>query len=618
MTVQLTSPETSGRLTADARFTFGLLTDALYDEPGIVFRELVSNALDAVAKRAGLDAGAPAGRVEVVLDTDRGLLEVRDNGIGMSADEVRRYLNQIALSGTAERVRQWQDASAGTPIGQFGVGFYSAFMLAPTVELQTRSALGAEPVHWTCTREMDWRIEPGWRDEAGTTVLLELPADSPYRTRPDGIREALLRWFPFPKVPLEFRLDDAAPEAIGDVDPVWRRRETATTEEINRFYRDYFGEALDPLYWVPLASPDLGLRGMVFFRDTRCGAEAIDGRVEIFSRGVHVGTDLRMLVPKFANLQHAVIECDRLPLVVSRGQVRSGGEDDVSGLVFETLSQELAIAAHDLFTNHRPRYEELWPELAPFVKYGVLTDRVFASVMTRRTLFAELGGDLLTLGEYLDRVQKSRPGTVFYASDPVGQAGYVEAFRAAGVPALLLDHVIDQPLLQRLEAVTKDVRFVRVDADVAGVLAVPLDAADEPLAGRLAGIFAPVLDAVLPGATVEPMRLRVAELPVALVADETSRRMNDLAEVSGLMAGRTPDAELAVRRTLVINLANPMVRDVAEAAPDAAALAARQLLDLTLIGQDRLDPDQLLGFLARSQQILAGYLASTTEEGRRG
>ncbi|MFT4108704.1 ATP-binding protein [Propionicimonas sp.] len=597
----------------DERSTFGLLTDALYDEPGVVLRELVSNAIDAIGRRADVEPGAPAGRVTVALDSGRRTLEVRDNGIGMSADEVRRCLNQIAWSGTAEHVRQWQEAGASAPIGQFGVGFYSAFMLAPTVEVHTSSALGAEPVRWTCTREMEWRIEPGERVEVGTTVLLRLATGSPYLARPTEIREALLRWFPFPRVPLELCLEDGDPQLVGDVDPVWRRPETATTKETNGFYREHFGEANDPIGALPLCSPDLGLRGMLFLRDTHGGADAIDGRIEIFSRGVHVGDDLRALVPKFANLQHAVIECDELPLVVSRGQVRSGGDDDVAGLVAECLSQELAIALHGMFTDDRARYERLWPELAPFVKYGVLTDRIFASVMTKRVLFRGLDGALHTVAEYLDQVAPTHPGMVFYVSDPVGQAAAVEAFRHAGIPALVLDHVIDQPLLQRFEAATTNARFTRLDADIAHTLAADPEPGDAELAGRVVERFERSASDRLPGTRFAAVRLRVPDLPVVLSSEEDLRRMSDLARMGGLLSGRAT-AEPVVPRTCVLNLHNPLVRSVAAAPEPVAALAAAQLADLTLLGHDELSPEGLLGFLARSQAILADYLGTGPNE----
>jgi molecular chaperone HtpG len=529
----------------------------------------------------------------------------------MSADEVGRYINQIALSGTADFVQQLQHAPAETAIGHFGVGFYSAFMLASTVELQTRRASGEPPVAWRCTADMAWDMGAGTRPEAGTSVILHLAEDSPYLSDPSSVERAVGKYFAFPRVPIRVRTAGSNPVVVGDPDPVWRRTD-AGEAEIRSFYREHFGESDDPIDWVRVASQEIGLRGMVFFRNTRGGAEAIDGRAEIYSRGVFVDTDVAGLIPKFVSLQHSIIECDELPLVVSRGQVRqSSGPGDVVGLVGECLSQEMAIALHEQFANRRDRYSEQWPELAPFVKYGVLTDRIFASVMTRRVLFDTIDGTRCTLGEYLERQAPAHAGRVFYASDPVGQAAYIDAFRHAGIPVVVLDHVIDQPLLHRLEAVTKDVAFVRLDADVAAVLAEPIEPADEALAARVVDGFRTFSAERLPGGDVRATRLRTTELPVALSSDEALRRMSELAQVSGLAAGRMAEQLTTVPRVLFLNLNSPVIRALDGLPAAQAALVTAQLVDLALLGQDELTPEQVLGFVARSQQILSGYLAAS-------
>ena len=620
MTVQ------TGALSIESRNIFTLLKTSLYSEQDIVFRELVSNASDAIAKRAVVDARAPGGRIDVVVDATTRVVTVTDNGVGMTSDEVDRYINQIALSGASEFVRRFHpDASDGGSdlgeeiIGHFGVGFYSAFMLSGTVTLDTLSyEPGSEAVHWECGSDMEYALARGSRTDVGTTVTLRLDPDSPYLENGAAVRTALTHYFAFLGTPLYYRFqsddegDDGSP-LVNDPSPVLKGPgHEVTDEELCAFYRNHFLEACDPLAWYRVESVDLGLRGMVFVRDTRGGAEAIDGRVEIYSRGVFVDANIPQFVPKFVNLQHAIIECDQLPLVVSRGQVRSGGPDGIAAKVAECLSQELAIALHTMFTQERPRYVELWPELAAFVKYGVLTDRIFASVMTRRVLFASVAGELLTLGEYLEQVAADHPGTVFYTSDPVGQAAYVEAFRASGMPALILDHVIDQPLLQRLEAVTKDVRFVRLDADAARVLALEPDPADADLATRVVARFQRFSADRLPGADSKPVWLRVADLPVVLTSDEGARRMSDLAQMSGLVSGRPAD-ELAVPRTLLVNLRNPTVRRIGDLPEPLAGTAIAQLVDLILLGQDELSPEQLLGFLTRSHNILTGYLATTEE-----
>ncbi len=294
--------------------------------------------------------------------------------------------------------------------------------------------------------------------------------------------------------------------------------------------------------------------------------------------------------------------------MVSRAQVRTGeGDDDVPTLVNECLSQELAIAMHQMFTAERPRFEQLWSELAPSVKYGVLTDRVFASVMTRRVLFTTLTGEHVTVGEYLEQVAERFAGTVFYTSDPVGQAPYMSAFRTAGVPALVLDHVIDSPLMQRLELVTKDLVFVRLDADVERVLAAQAPETDEVVAPRVAAVFDEVVARRLSAVAVKPVRLLAPELSVMLTVDEVARRMDELRQMNSLVIGRH-EATDAVPRTLLVNLTSPLVGGLVDAPPARAALVAEHLVDLALLGQDELTADDLLAFLARSEHLLAGHL----------
>ncbi|MGC3954540.1 MAG: ATP-binding protein [Propionicimonas sp.] len=610
MTVLHPPVDTTGTLAVDGRNIFGILKEALYGEDDIVFRELISNACDAIAKRTATGQEF-TGRVEVTVDPAGRRIVVADNGIGMSGEEVRHYINQIALSGTAEFVRDAQLPEA--TIGHFGVGFYSAFMLADTVELQTCSATGADPVGWLGDSEMNWRIEPGRRSEPGTSVILRLAPDSPYLTEPEAVTAAVRKYFPFPALAIQLTTPTGT-TSVGDPAPAWRLPEgEAGDAELNAFYRDHFGEPRDPLGWVRIESPELGLRGMVFLRDTNAGVEAIDGRVDVISRGVWLGSDLTGLIPKFVNLQHAVIECDQLDLVVSRSQLRATTEGDAAALVSECLSQELAIALYRLFTEQRARYEQLWPEIAPFVKYGVLTDRIFASVMTRKVLFADLGGELWTVGEYLTRLPEKFAGTVFYTTDPVGQAGYVQAFRAAGIPALVLDHVIDQPLLQRLELISKEVGFSRLDADLLGVLATEPEPGDTALAVAVTTVFTEVAARRLPEATVRAVSIAAPGLSVTLTVPEVERRLEELRLVSGLAAGRIEQA-VSPPRTLLVNLASPLVRGLADAPAERAALAAEQLVDLVLLGQDELTPEAILAFSARTENLLAGYLGAATTD----
>lgn len=607
MTVLSASPGAdTGILSVDGTNIFAILKESLYEESDIVFRELVANAADAIAKRTAAGSG-PAGTVVVTVDPAAGTITVADDGVGMDRDEVDRYINQIALSGTKAFVAE--SRVDPVTVGNFGVGFYSAFMLADTVEIVSRSMSGAPAVHWTGRSDMTWQIRAGDREETGTSVVLSVGPQSPYLADPRVVVTALEKYFPFPHVRILVRAP-GLDTAVGDVSPVWRRpAEHVGDDEMREFYRAHFNEPGDPLGWVRIGSADLGLRGVVFYRDTDRGAEAIDGSVDVLCRGVKIDAPDGM-IPTFVALQHVVLECDRLPMVVSRAQVRAtGGEEDIITLVNECLSQELAIAMHEMFVSERSRYEALWDELASFVKYGVLTDRVFASVMTRRVLFSTLTGQCVTVGEYLEGMPERFAGTVFYTSDPVGQAPYVSAFRTAGIPALVLDHVIDSPMMQRLELVTKDVVFVRLDSDVERVLAADARDDDEATAGHVIAVFGEVAARRLPGAVVKTLRLLAPELSVMLTVDEVQRRMDELRQMNSLVSGRV-GTDAVAPRTVLVNLANPLVGDLAGAPAGRASLVAEHLIDLTMLGQDELSADDLLAFLARSHDLLASHLST--------
>lgn len=587
----------AGTLRVDGRNIFDILRESLYTEPGIVFRELVSNASDAIIKRRFLHQSF-AGRVDVTVDPAVGTITINDDGIGMDGDEVVRYINQVAISGTQQFISDFQTDQT---IGQFGVGFYSAFMIADVVEVETRSANGSPAVHWLGRADMGWQISPGRRTEVGTSVTLHLDLASPYLAKPSLVVDALRMYYPFPQVPITVCLPDGE-VTVGDTEPVWRRE--ASDEEIKAFCRDYFGDGRDPLGWIFVNSSDIGLRGVLFWRDTGGGVESVDGRIDIVSHGVRIENTPIGLVPKFVSLQYGVVECDRLPLVVSRSDVRSDGDNGVPALVTECLSQECAIAMYELATERRKQYERMWLNLGPFVKYGVLTDRLFSSVMARNVIFETFSGDFVTMNEYLERLPERFSGKVFYASDQVAQAQYVSAFRAAGIPGLILEHVIDSPLLQRIELTSQQV-FVRLDAEAIRALMVEVPAADAKLASRAVAVFGEVVKRRLEGASIEAVSLVSDEPAVMLTVQESIRRIDEMRRVSGLVTGRIDEIG-ALPKALLVNVRNPLVRRLATA--QIGIEAAEQLVDLALLGEDALSPSELVEFVRRSERLLLACL----------
>jgi len=624
----------SGTLSVERANLFELLRGSLYAGDDVVLRELVSNAADAIAKRRELhrlgraDAPGP-GHIDVVVDPARGTLSVIDDGVGMTADEVDRYLNEIAFSGAADFVSRHQEATGEHVIGQFGVGFYSAFMIADRVEVDTLScSLDAVAAQWVCGSDMAFRLGPGSRAEVGTTVTLHLDPASPYLAGPEPTLAALRRHTPFLPIPVHVTVragdgsgvDNATSILANDAAPVWRRAATGPVDdaELNAFYREHFADEFDPLLTIPVASLELGLRGVIFVRDTRGGQREVDGHVDVLRRGITIGRDVPGLVPKYLEVQSVILECDALPLVASRGGIRDADlPEGVPDLVRESLTQSVLLRLYGMFTEERERYEALWPEIGPFVKYGALTDRTFSSVMARRLLLETLDGELLTLHEFRERA----PGSlVLYASDRDEQGLLIEAHRRAGIPAILLDHVIDQPLLRALEAGNRDVRFQRLDADPVGVLgdaganAAQPDVQAGPGAGspdtgaRLAALIADLerhATVAMPGCRVRGVALGDPDLAVLLTHDESSRRVGEAAQLVGLASGQRLDAEGLVERALVVNVASDLVARVAAmAAGPTRDLAVAHLVDLALLGNGDLTADARIGMLRRSQLLL--------------
>lgn len=611
-----------GSLSIEKGNLFTILKKWLYTERDIVFRELVSNASDAIEKRT-----APDGRIVVTIDADGGHIVISDNGVGMTAEEVDRYINKIAFSGASDFIERNRENDSASIIGHFGVGFYSAFMLAGRVEIETRSRLdGAAPVRWECGADMKYVMGAGSRAESGTDVILHLSEDSPFLSDPKTVYDILRKYFIFLKTPVYLDAPGDSGYAmtpVNDTAPVWAKRGAfeGTPEddrEMAGFYKEFFDDIMDPLFSVRFESVDIGVRGAIFFRDTKRGTEEIDGRFRVYSRGVFVGENIPSLIPKFVNLQSGIIDCRDLPLVVSRADVSEpgggGGRDETSmtALIRETLVQEVTIAINDLFANAREKYEAMWPHLNAFVKYSVLQDKIFASVMARRVIFADLHGVYHTIAEYRESLGAAprgaagqAPVTVYYVTDPVEQAHYIEIFRRSGLNALLFDHVIDQPFLRRQETVHPDTRFVRIDSDAGDLFRGAAGEEDGPVIETLTAKFGHAL-----GARADRLKLRITKLEsdavnVLIVHDEKSRRMADMLEMYGMIDGSGSAAkEMQPDSTLLVNLNNDIMRYVIGADEEKSDLIISQLFDLALLGQGALNLDDVEGFIARNEKLL--------------
>ena len=617
----------NGKLSIEDNNIFTILKKWLYSDPDIVFRELISNATDAVEKRNLLlaEAGLATvkGRIEVTLDTANRQLRISDNGIGMDYDEVHRYINTIAFSGAEDFIRSNHETGKNSIIGHFGVGFYSAFMLADHVAIETKSYQdGAKAVKWDCRSDMSYTMTECEKEQIGTMVILYLNDDSIYLQKPELAYESIKKYFIFSRYDIYFctsgSADNGESVPVNNTDAIWRRaKESIQTGEMNEFYKDFFGDSNDPLFWIPFASMDIGVRGILFFRNTKNGTEELDGQIHVYNRGIYVGKNIPSLIPKFVNLQHGILECDNLPLVVSRSDIQGARSDARKGrtagdeadqllqLVYECLAQEVTIAFHEMFQNQRQTLESNWPELGAFVKYGIMQDRTFASVMTKRVLFQDIYGKYLTIDEYLKQTADGAKKTVYYASDQLDQAHYISIFRKCDENALLFDHVIDQPLLYKYETVYPDSKFVRIDSNIDEIYGGLAQDGDDKKAEILRGKITAALGERLGTVFLSFTRLANESISALIVNDEASRRIADMMEIYGYRNRMEPDTENQTQKTLLFNLNNTLVKFVLDASDAAQVnIVVQQLFDLALLSQQALQPEDMEDFINRSEQML--------------
>lgn len=602
----------NGFLSIESKNIFSILKKWLYTEQDIVFRELISNASDAIEKRAAIsgEIEAPKGRITVSLDTVGHRIVISDNGIGMTEEEVEKYINQIAFSGAAEFIDQHIQDETDTIIGHFGVGFYSAFMLADHVAIETKSFKeDTAPVRWDCSSDMAYEMKVGTRKESGTDIILYLSEDHPYLKKQETVHAIIRKYFIFLKTEIYLDAPESDPVPVNEPSPLWKQHESQIApEDMNAYYKAFFDDVADPLFWIKFESLDIGVRGILFFRDMKNGTEELDGTIKVYNRGVYVGENIPELIPKFVNLQCGIIECDNLPLVVSRSTLRDEQEDIIS-LTYEALSQEVTIAVHDLFENHRDRYEKFWPNLNAFVKYGVLQDKVFASVMTRKVVFEDIYGNYKTLKEYMDDPASGHPDTVYYASDALEQAHYIGIFKKCHLNALLFDHVIDQPFMRRQELVHQGTGFVRIDSNIESLFHGSLAEEDMPKIETLTQKIHHAL-----GERISMMELKITNLEqdsitTLIINDEKSRRMADMLEIYGMI--KSTDSrlkELQSKSTYLVNLSNPIIGYVLNASDEhQSSTVMNHLFDLALMSQGTMELGDMASFISRSESILTAF-----------
>ncbi len=606
----------NGRISINSENIFPIIKRWLYSDQDIFIRELVSNCMDAITKcRRLVSLGEiPAEeidyRVDVTIDKDKGTIAFADNGIGMSADEVRTYINQVAFSSAAAFLEKYQEGEGQGIIGHFGMGFYSAFMAADKVEIETLSCVpDSVPVFWRCEGDTDYEMEDGTRSEHGTTVTLYLNEESKkYLTKYETL-EVLDKYCAFLPYPIYLKDGSEKPDEeekpINDVRPLWMRPASECTEEDYRdFYHKVFRDFNEPLFWVHLnADYPLRLQGILYFPKISHTAQTLEGTIKLYNSQVFVADNVQEVIPDYLMMLKGVVDCPDLPLNVSRSALQK--DRDVARIP-DFIARKVADRLISMEKNDREAYEKYWNDIRPFIEYGCLRDQKFYDRMREHLIFPLAGGGFTTLQDYLTKaIDAGHEKEVYYAQDGEAQAGYVSLYQKEGMQVLLMDIALDVPFMQFLEEKNEGVTFSRVDAKLPQKLKSEgeIDLSDQ---NALETAFRRAVGRDSLKVDLQP--LREEEVPAVVQLDEEARRFQEMSVARGWSSGME-DFTLGQMR-LCLNAASPVIRRIAELEREGKEQdeLCRQIYDLARLSAGLMERKDMAEFLARSQRLLSHQL----------
>ncbi len=615
-----------GGISVDTEHIFPIIKKWLYSEKDIFLREIVSNATDAITKLKRLEALGEASdigddfRITVTLDKNARTLSVTDNGIGMTEDELQRYICQIALSGALDFIQKYEgEGETGSGIiGHFGLGFYSAFMVSAEVEVVTRSYTGAPAVRWLCDEAGEYEIFPADEVERGTTVTMHIAEGEDEYLSAAKIRAMLNKYCAFMPVeiyftdvdeetekaakPAEEGAEPEAPAPVNDTHPLWQKMPSeCTPEEYNDFYHKVFGDFRDPLFYIHInADYPLNFKGILYFPRINHEYDSLEGEVKLYYNQVFVADNIKEVIPEYLLMLKGVLDCPELPLNVSRSYLQTNSYvSKVSAHIVKKVADKL----NALYNTEREKYEQLWDDIRTFIEYACMRDRKFYDRVKSALLLHLTDDSYTTIDDYLADAKEKHENTIYYAADKTTQAQYISLFAAQGIKVALFDRMIDVQFIHTIEQNMSGVKFVRIDADVAEALRGEGEAQADP---ALEALFREVSGNEK--LTVKFENLKDTRLPAMLNISEESRRMEEMMKLYAMSSG-TDAGSFPQEMTLVVNAAAPLTARLSgmaadEAKTDTARRMAKQIYMLALLAQRQLRADELQSFLDDSFDLL--------------
>ena len=639
-----------GNLSINSENIFPVIKKWLYSDHDIFVRELISNGCDAVTKLKKLsimgefDEPDEPYRIDVIASPEEKTLQFIDNGIGMTAEEVDEYINQIAFSGAQSFMDQYKDkATEEQIIGHFGLGFYSAFMVADKVTIETLSYKeGAEAVYWECENGTEFSMDKSDKDTRGTVITLYLNDDSYEFSNEYRIKEVIEKYCSFMPVEIYFTNADAKPEEdeadeyeddeneiidaeeisdeseapekkepekpkpLNTTTPLWNKHPNdCTDEEYKDFYHKVFHDYKEPLFWIHLNMDyPFNLKGILYFPKINTQYDNLEGVIKLYNNQVFVADNVKEVIPEFLMILKGVIDCPDLPLNVSRSALQNDG---FAQKISDYISKKVADKLSGMYKVHKEDYEKYWDDINPFIKYGCLKDEKFLDKMKDYCIYKNLEGKYLTLPEYLEAGKEKYENKVFYVTDETAQSQYINMFKEEGMDALIMNQTIDNPFITLLEQKNENVHFYRIDADLSDNFvedeALPEETVKE-YTDKLTETFKKALD--VENITIKVEALKNENVSSMLTLSEESRRMQEMMKMYGMSGmGMDPSMFGGEGETLILNSNNKLVKYVLDNPEgENTNTICCQLYDLAVLANKPLSADAMTKFVARSNEIL--------------
>ncbi|HIZ03628.1 MAG TPA: molecular chaperone HtpG [Candidatus Borkfalkia avistercoris] len=600
----------------------------LYSDKDIFLREIVANGVDAITKYKKLvEMGETAEDesnkdycIKISVDKDAKTLTVEDNGIGMTEDEVEKYITQIAFSGAADFLAQYEKAGGDGIIGHFGLGFYSAYMVSENIEIYTKSYReGAKGVHWESDGESTYTIEECDKAERGTRIVMHIAKEEKEFLDEGRIRGLIEKYCAFMPYNIYYNFTGKDDKALNDTNPLYLKNpKDCSEEEYKEFYRKTFHDYHDPLFWIHLNMEyPFRLKGILYFPKVKSKVELERGKVKLYCNQVYIADNIKEVIPEFLTLLNGVIDCPDIPLNVSRSFLQN---DRQVQKISRHITKKVADKLTGLYKTDREKFEQCWNDISVFIKLGCIKDEDFYSKVKDIIIYKDLNGEYKSLDEFIGKKpeeekaaegeaeqngekkeEEKQPTTIYYISDEVGQAQYIDMFKNAGLNAIVCDTFIDTHFVSYLEykEPTK-FRFLRIDADVDAALK-SAEAGSEEENKALTEAFKAALKNT--DVAVKAEKLKNESVPAIINVSEFSRRFGEMNAFYG-MAGADTDRDM----TLIINTANPVIQAFTGLDEDKKKFVANQVYYMARLAYKKLSPEEMKEFAENNAALLKNYI----------